>query len=147
MRITFREHMIGSYHLLAQPLEDRIAELDLNVSARASRETLRAPALGVEGTIELQGFASKRPCEGKVALKIANEQRIPYELYFTADDGRPYQLFGQRDLSVPKLVDALTTLHASVCDQQGAEIARVILRFDPRRELGKLVRSIRVKVR
>jgi hypothetical protein len=147
MRLTFREHMTGSYHLLAEPLQDRIAELELVVSAKASRETLRAPALGVTGTVDLEGFATKRPCEGKVALKIANEQRIPYDLRFTGDDGRPYQLFGQRDLSVPRLADALTTLQASVCDEKGREVARAVLRFDARSELGQLVRSIRVKLR
>jgi hypothetical protein len=146
MRLTFRERMRGSYHLLAEPLSDRVAELDLEVSARATRDTLRAPALGAAGTIDLEGFATRRPCEGRVALKIANEQRIPYDLHFTADDGRPYQLFAQRDLSVPKLADALTTLNASVCDESGAEVARAVLRFDARRELGHLVRSIRVKM-
>jgi hypothetical protein len=147
MRLTFREHMRGSYYLLSQPLEDRVAELDLLVEARATRETLRSPALGVSGTIELEGFATKRTCEGRVALKIANEQRIPYDLRFTGNDGRPYQLFAQRDLSVPKLADALTTLNASVCDESGGEVARAVLRFDARRELGHLVRSIRVKMR
>jgi hypothetical protein len=147
MILSFREHMHGSYHLLSQPLEDRVAELDLRVEARATRQTLRSPALGATGTIELEGFATRRPCEGRVALKIANEQRIPYDLHFTGDDGRPYQLFAQRDLSVPKLADALTTLNASVCDESGAEVARAVLRFDARRELGQLVRSIRVKMR
>ena len=147
MRLTFREHMTGSYHLLAEPLRDRIAELELVVSAHASRDTLRAPALGVEGTIDLEGFATKRPCEGRVALKIANEQRIPYDVHFTGDDGRPYRLFGQRDLSVPRLADALTTLQASVCDEAGSEVARAVLRFDPKNELAQLLRSIRVKLR
>jgi hypothetical protein len=147
MRLTFRERMRGSFHLLSAPLEDRGAQLELEVSARPSRDALRAPALDAAGTIQLEGFASRRPCEGRVSLKIANEQRIPYDLHFTGDDGRPYQLFAQRDLSVPKLMDALTTLHASVCDESGAEVARAFLKMNGRAELGRLVRSIRVRLR
>jgi len=133
--------------LLARPLEDRVANVALAVSVQRVRDFVRSPVLSVMGEISLEGFATKRPCEGTIALKIANEQRIPYDLRFRADDGQSCQLYGQRDLSVPKLADALTTLPASVCDESGREIGRAVLRFDPKNELWELLRSIRVTVR
>jgi hypothetical protein len=147
VRLLFEERLTGSYYLLERPLEDRSASLKLEVSVDSVRDFLRVPALRVEGKLTLEGFATARSCRGAISLKIANEQRIPYDLRFTADDGKPYQLFGQRDLSVPKLADALTTLPASVCDESGREMGRGVLRFDTKNELSQLVRSIRVKVR
>ena len=111
------------------------------------RDFVRAPVLRVDGEVSLDGVATKRPCRGTIALRIANEQRIPYDLHFTGDDGKPYQLYGQRDLTLPKLADALTTLPMSLCDDGGREVGRAILRFDARTELRQLLRSIRVKVR
>jgi hypothetical protein len=132
MRLVFREHLRGSYHLL-------------DVSLEHARAFLRKPTLRVEGELTLADFATKRPCTGTIALKIANEQRIPYDLRFLGDDGRVYQLCGQRDLSVPKIVDALTTLPATLCDESGRELGRAMLDFDARNELGALLRSVRVR--
>jgi hypothetical protein len=146
MKLLFHENMSGGYHLLAHPLEDCTAELSLDVSIDRLRDFVRTPALHVEGVVSLAGVATARPCSGKIALRVVNEQRIPYDLHFTADDGRAYQLYGQRDLTVPKLADALTTLPMSLCDDTGREVGRAVLRFDMRTELVQLLRSIRVRV-
>ncbi len=146
MRLLFHENMSGAYHLLARPLEDRAAELSLDVSIDRLRDFVRAPALRVEGTLSLEGVATARPCTGKISLRIVNEQRIPYDLRFLGDDGCAYRLCGQRDLTVPKLADALTVLPMSLCDPTAREVGRAVLRFDARTELGQLIRSIRVKV-
>ncbi len=146
MKLLFHENMSGAYHLLARPLEDRAAELSLDVSVDQLRAFVRAPALRVEGTLSLDGVATQRPCTGTIGLRVLREQRIPYDLRFRGDDGRDYHLYGQRDLSVPRLADALTTLPMSLCDETGCEVARAVLHFDARTELGQLLKSIRVKV-
>jgi hypothetical protein len=146
MRLLFHENMSGAYHLLARPLEDRDAELSLDVAIDRLRDFVRAPALRVEGTLSLEGVATARPCTGKIGLRIANEQRIPYDLRFVGDDGKDYRLYGQRDLTVPKLADALTVLPMSLCDETEREVGRAVLRFDARTELRQLIKSIRVKV-
>jgi hypothetical protein len=147
VRLVFKERLTGSHYLLDRPLEDRAAALALEVSVVSLRDFVRVPALDAQGELTLEGFADKRPVAGSISLKIANEQRILYDLRFTGDDGRPYQLSGQRDLTVPKVVDALSTLPASVCDESGTEVGRAMLRFDAKNELSQMMRSIRVKVR
>jgi len=146
MRLLFHENMAGAYHLLARPLEDRSAELSLDVTIDRLRDFVRSPALRVEGSLSLEGVATERPCTGKIGLRIVNEQRIPYDLNFQGDDGHDYRLYGQRDLTVPKLADALTVLPMSLCDATGREVGRAVLRFDARTELKQLLKSIRVKV-
>jgi hypothetical protein len=149
MRLLFREHLAGSFHLFAHPLIDGAADLALEVTAERARDLVRLRTLRVAGALSLDGFATARPCSGSIALKVAREQRIPYDLRFEADDGERYRLFGQRDLSLlllPRVVDALTTLPVSICDESGKEVGRAVLRFDPKNELGRLLRSIRVKL-
>ena len=43
-------------------------------------------------------------------------------------------------------VDSLTILPASIYDESGAEIGRATLRFDPRTELPKSLKSIRPRL-
>ena len=93
MRLLFHENMSGAYHLLARPLEDLAADASLDVSIERVRDFVRAPVLRVDGEVSLDGIATKRPCRGSIALRIANEQRIPYDLHFQGDDGKPYQVF------------------------------------------------------
>ena len=147
MKLLFHENMAGAYHLLECPLVDRAASLCLDVSIDRLRDFVRSPVLRVQGELSFEGVATKKTCGGTIALRVANEQRIPYDLHFVGDDGRSYQLYGQRDLTVPKLADALTTLPMSLCDDHGKEVGRAVLRFDARTELLQLLRSVRVKVR
>lgn len=149
MKLTFHENLAGGYHLLASPLEDRTADLSLDVSIDRLRDFVRAPALRVEGTLSLDGVATACPCTGSIGLRVANEQRIPYDLRFAGDDGRSYRLYGQRDLTLPKLTDALTVLPMSLCDDTGDEVGRAVLRVDARSlagQLRQLLKTVRVKV-
>ena len=93
------------------------------------------------------GAASPDPAAPLPTVKLSDEKRIPYDLTFEGDDGRTYRLRGQRDFFVHDAVDSLTILPASLFDEAGVEVGRAVLRFDPKNDLGALVKSFRPRMR
>jgi hypothetical protein len=87
------------------------------------------------------------PLFGTLTMKLFDEKRIPYDLSFEGDDRRTYRLRGQRDFFMHDAVDSLTMLPASVYDDDGLEVARAMLRFDPKTELPAMVRSFRPRLK
>lgn len=146
------ESFSGSYYRLDDPLRDRAARLELHLDVDGVRRFLRARRAQAEGRVFLEGLAEGddrrgRLARGSVTLKLFDEKRIPYDVSFEGDDGRRYRLRGQRDFTVHDAVDSLTILPASLYDDDDREIARAVLRFDPRTELGPTLRSFRPRVR
>ena len=140
----FEETLRGTYHLLANPTDERPIQLAVVVRALGLRAfTLHKTAI-VTGTIDLQGFADQRPVSGTLAFRHLQERRIPYELHFQGNDTLPYIFRGQRDLRLIALADALTALPGSIYSQDDDEIGRATLRFDWRGELAKVFRSFRI---
>jgi hypothetical protein len=140
----FRETMSGSYHLLDSPTEERAIEFTIAVRARDLRKFAKDKEWRIEGDIEVEGLARKRPLEGTLGFKLFDERRLPYRFTFTADDGKTYELRGQKDWSPLSPLESMTVLPASLYDAAGQEIARARLRFDVRNDLRPWLRSFRL---
>lgn len=140
----FRETMSGSYHLLAHPTEERAIEFTIAVRASDIRRFAKDKTWAIDGEVELEGFASKRPLEGTLGFKLLDERRLPYRFTFVGDDGKRYELRGQKDFSPLAPVDSMTVLPASIYDAAGDEVGRATLRFDVRNDFGRWLRSFRV---
>ena len=142
-----REKLEGSYYLLEAPLVDRAIRFEVRLGIDGLRAFLREKRVGARGTVFVEGLAEGAgegvPAEGAVTVRLLEERRIPYDLSFAADDGRRLRLRGQRDFFVHDMVDSLTILPASLYDDEGREIGRAMLRFDPRRELPVTLKSLR----
>ena len=82
--------------------------------------------------LDAERLASRREIGGTVTLKVAHERRIPYRITFTGDDGRHYELCGQKEWSGLSPIGSMTVLPASLYDDRGEEVGRATLRFDPR---------------
>ncbi len=145
------EALSGSYYMLDEPLVDRAIHFKVDLGVDGLRAFLRRRRVSAKGTIFVEGIAEGDgegvPATGAVTVRLFEERRIPYDLAFTADDGRELRLRGQRDFFVHDVVDSLTILPASLYDASGTEIGRATLRFDPRRELPVTLRSLRPTVR
>lgn len=138
--------MSGSFWLLDAPTEERA----LAVSFEASTEDVRGLVAGrgfeVAGTIDAQGIAAGSDLSGSVGSRLFHERRIPYRFAFFGDDGRRYELSGQREWSGLAPVDSLTLLPATLYDEHGEEIGRATLRFDWRADSGHWLKSWRVRL-
>ena len=145
------ESMSGSYYLLDEPFRDHAMRVSLRLGVNGLRRFLRERKIDAKGLVHAEGLATRAPegveLTGSLTMKLFDEKRIPYDLSFQGDDGRTYRLRGQRDFFVHAAVDSLTILPASLFDDTGLEIARAVLRFDARNDLGALVKSFRPRMR
>lgn len=145
------EAMTGTYHRFDDPLRDRRIRLELALSVDGLRRFARRRVIDARGHIVAEGLAenggSGRQVFGTITWKLVDENRVPYALSFTGDDGDTYHLRGQRDFFVHNAIGSLTTMAASLYDDPGAEIGRAVLHFEPKMELPALLRSFRPRVR
>ncbi len=140
----FKEAMRGSYWRVDTPTAERAIELRAVLRARDVRQFVLDKTWQLEGEIDVEGFATKRPVEGTVVFRLLDERRMPYRARFVADDGRRYELRGQKEWTPIAPVESISTLPASIYDDEGREVARATLRFDVRNDTGALVKSFRL---
>jgi len=140
---TYRETLHGGFYLLADPVDERAADLLLDVRATDVAAFVQSRTAKLGGELTLGGFADAARAEGTLVLD-RDEKRASYELGFRGNDGKTYRFRGHKELSWLNLLDSLTLLQASVYDGDAREIGRATVRFDARGNLGSLVRSLRV---
>jgi hypothetical protein len=143
--LAFRETMSGNYWRLDAPTDERAIAVTMDIHARDLSEAARDRVFHVTGTIDAERLASNRPVEGAVTLKLLQQGRVHYRVRFEGDDGRRYELGGQKEWSGLAPVESLTLLSASLYDQDGEEIARGTLRFDVRADWAPWLRSFRLR--
>lgn len=145
------ESMTGSFHRFDEPLKDYVVRVTLRLGVDGLSRFARERRINADGVIMAEGLAenggSGRTVHGTITWKLLDENRVPYALSFEGDDGRTYQLRGQRDFFVYNAVGSLTTLAASLYDDTNREIGRAILHFEPRMEIPALLRSFRPRIR
>jgi hypothetical protein len=139
----YREVLHGGFYFLDHPVDERAADLDLQVTVREWSSFARAatPTADIEGPLTLEGFAEDPRASGQLALQ-PEQKRAIYELSFVAPGGR-HRLRGYKEFELLNLIDSFTLLRASLYDDSAREIGRAVLRFDARGNLGRLLRSFR----
>jgi hypothetical protein len=137
--------MSGNYWRLDAPTDERAIAFTIEAYARSVVELARSKTLQVTGTIEAERLAAGRALEGTVCFKLLSERRMPYRLSFLGDDGRRYELTGQREWSGLRPIDSMTILLATLYATGGDEIGRATLRFDVRADLSPWLRSFRLR--
>jgi hypothetical protein len=145
------ESMTGTFHRFDDPLNDKTLRVTLRLGVDGLRRFARERRIAAEGVIVAQGLAENggagRSVHGVIHWKLLEEKRVPYALTFEGDDERTYHLRGQRDFFVYDAVGSLTTMSASLYDDQGQEIGRALLDFEPRMEIPALLKSFRPRLR
>jgi hypothetical protein len=145
--VSFRETMTGSYWRLDAPVDECALTLRYEARAGVLGDFLRHRTWSLSGTIDAERLASSRPVEGTLGFGRIEERRFPYRFAFEGDDGRRYELMGQKEWSHLAPVESLILLPATLSDDRGEEIARATLRFDLRADWAEWLRSIRLHLR
>ncbi len=141
---SFRETMSGSYWRLETPTDERALSFTIDARAKSIRRFARDKTWTITGTVDAEGLATRRPLEGTLAFRLLDERRLPYRFSFTGDDGKRYELSGQKEWSGLAPVESMTLLPASLYDADGGELARATLRFDLRSDLATWMKSFRI---
>ncbi len=142
--LSFSEALSGNYWRLDAPVEERAIALHLTGSISDAGSFLRDKTLRLTGTIDAEHLASAQKIEGTVHFKLFEERRLPYRCTFRGDDGRRYELFGEKEWNGLSPVESITLLAASLYDDHGDEIARATLRFDMRADWSRWLMSLRL---
>jgi hypothetical protein len=142
--LSFTEALSGHYWRLDAPVDERAITLDLTGSIPDAGTFVRDKTLILSGTIDAEGLATAQRIEGTAHFKMWAERRLPYRCTFRGDDGRRYELFGDKEWNGLMPLESVTLLAASVYDDAGGEIARATLRFDLRADLGRWLSSLRL---
>jgi hypothetical protein len=141
---SFRETMSGTYWRLDEPTEERPIVVSLEAQTTRFRGFVRDKICTLKGTLDAEGLATARAVEGTLAFRLLDERRLPYRLAFTGDDGRSYELSGQKEWSGLSPIESMTLLPASLYGPDGEELARATLRFDLRSDLASCLKSFRL---
>ncbi len=143
--LSFRQTLSGRYWRLDAPADERAICVTLHADARDVRAFARRKSWRITGIIEADGLATAKQLTGTVGSRLFEHRRLPYRLAFDGDDGRRYELSGQKEWSGLAPIASMSTLPASLYDEHGVEIARTTLRWDVRTDGVRCVRSLRVQ--
>jgi hypothetical protein len=138
--------MSGSYWLLDLPTDERALNVSFEARTRDLGEFVRSRTWALAGTIDAERLACRREIEGTLAFALFEERRIPYRLAFRGDDGRRYELTGQKEWSGFAPIESMTLLPATLLDERGEELGRATLRFDLRADWAEWMKSFRLRM-
>jgi hypothetical protein len=142
--LSFRETMRGTLWRLDAPTDERAVDVTLEARSGDLRDIPGDRTFQLRGTVAIERLATRAAAEGTLVFKLATERRLPYRVRFRGDDGRDYELSGQKEWVPFAPLESVTTLPATLFDDGGQEIGRATLRFDVRQDWWPFLRSFRL---
>ncbi len=143
MGFEFAETMSGTLELDAAPGTRHPFKFELRAHAASTREHLRDGRTEVTGILHAPPLAKAAEAEGTLLIRPLGQRVIRYELSFIGDDGKRYEVVGQKDIKLRRLLETWTTLPLEVLDEEHRRIATCLTRFDYRNDWWSFVRSFR----
>lgn len=144
--LHFRQRLSGAYGLdeldlvtghLGRPLEVRTEW------RTAGLRGLLGSSWDLGGEIRAAGFADGRVIQGKVSLRPGDSLR--YQFAFRNNSGDLCSFLATQPLSLTPLPLPFTVLRGAIENGLGKPVGGALLRFDLRRDLGPLLRSLELR--
>ena len=143
MGFEFAETMSGTVEWDDQPGHKHPFKFEITAHADSTRRHFANGKANVRGVISAPPRAQSADAEGTIVIRPIGQRIIRYELSFLADDGKRYEMVGQKDISWRHPVDSLTTLPAEIRDETGRRVGTCLTRFDYKHDLWSFLRSFR----
>ena len=99
MGFEFSETMAGTVEWDAEPGKRHPFRFDITAHAESTRAHLMDGRASIRGTVYAPPKTRSAPAEGTITIRPVGQKIIRYELSFSGDDGQPYELVGQKDIS------------------------------------------------
>lgn len=142
MGFEFAERMSGTIEWDAAPGQQHPFHFQVRVHADSARQHWKDGVAQLTGTVHAPPIAEAAPAEGTITIRPIGQRIIRYELAFRGDDGKAYELVGQKDIKYRRLLHTWTTLPVEILDEDHRRVATALTRFDLRDGLAFL-RSFR----
>jgi len=143
MGFRFAETMSGTVEGDAEPGRQHPFRFEVTAHAASLRDHLATGRATLEGVVHAPPLAAAAEATGTITIRPVGRRLIRYELAFQGDDGRRYQLVGQKDIRYRRLLATMTTLPAEILDEDHQRVGTCVTTFDLRRDTWGFLRSFR----
>jgi hypothetical protein len=141
MGFEFAETMSGTIEWDAEPGKKHPFKFEIAAHAESTRTHFLDGKVSVRGVLNAPPRANGVDCDGTMTIRPIGQKIIRYELAFVGDDGKHYELVGQKDIRFLSLRHSLTYLPAEILDEQHRRVAKCETTFDVRNDLWSFLRS------
>jgi hypothetical protein len=143
MGFQFAEMMAGTVEWDAQPGVTHPFSFEVTAEAASTRSHLQDGKATLRGVVHAPPLAKAAPADGVITIRPVGQRIIRYELQFTGDDGKTYELVGQKDIRWRSPLASFTYLPAEILDDEHRRIGVCKTSFDLRRDGWSFLRSFR----
>lgn len=143
MGFEFAETMSGTFELDAEPGIKRPFRFEISIHAPSTRKHLADGRAQATGVVHAPPLAESADAEGTLIIRPLGQRIIRYELSFLADDGKRYEVVGQKDIKLRRLLHTWTTLPLEILDENHRRVATCLTRFDYQNDWWSFLRSFR----
>ena len=143
MGFQFAETMAGTVEWQAEPGVKHPFSFDVTAEAASTRSHLKDGKTSVRGVVHAPPLTEAAAATGSLTIRPLGQRIIRYELRFTGDDGKPYELIGQKDIRWRAPVHSFTYLPADILDSDHRRVGTCQTRFDLQRHGWSFLRSFR----
>lgn len=143
MGFTFAETMAGTFEMDAEPGVRRPFKFEVTAHAESTRKHARDGKAQLRGVVHAAPLANAADAEGVITIRPIGQRIIRYELSFIGDDGKQYELVGQKDISWRAPLRTFTELPAEILDEDHRRVATCQTSFDVKNDLWSFLRSFR----
>jgi len=144
MGFQFAETMAGTVEWDAKPGVQHPFSFEVTAEAASTRGHLQDGKARLRGMIHAPPIATASATEGVVTIRPLGQRIIRYELQFTGDDGKRYELVGQKDIRWRDPIRTFTYLPADILDDEHRRIGTCRTTFDLKRHGWRFLRSFRL---
>jgi hypothetical protein len=143
MGFEFAETMAGTMELDREPGKKHPFRFEISAHADSTREHMKTGLVKIRGVVHAPPLADSADADGTMVIRPLGQKIIRYELSFLADDGKRYEVVGQKDIKWRRLKESWTTLPLEVIDEDHRRVATCLTRFDYPNDLWSFLRSFR----
>ena len=143
MGFQFSETMSGTVEWHNEPGKRHPFRFDVTAYAESTRDHLATGQASLQGTVFAAPLTRSADAHGTITIRPLGQKIIRYELAFTGDDGKLYEIVGQKDIRWLKPLSTFTTLPAEIHDEAHRPVGTCLTSFDLRRDWWKFLRSFR----
>src|SRR5262245_36775435 len=143
MGFEFAETMSGTVEWDSDPGKQHPFKFEITAHADSTRKHLSNGVAQIRGVIHAPPHAESADAEGTITIRPIGKRIIRYELFFLGDDGKRYEMVGQKDISWLRPIKTFTTLPAEIRDETGKRVGTCLTHFDYKHDLWSFLRSFK----
>jgi hypothetical protein len=143
MGFQFAETMEGTVEWDAQPGVQHPFSFEVTAHAESTRGHLQDGKATLHGVVHAPPLTQAGEAEGVITIRPVGQRIIRYELQFRGDDGKRYELIGQKDIRWRDPLHSFTHLPAEILDEEHRRIGTCRTSFDVKRDGWSFLRSFR----